>query len=396
MARTRRQRGRFRWLYYVVVALLVAGIATFGYLSYRGFQPGRNIASVFEPPFGGRQQVNVLVLGQDNAGQVRRSDTMMVFTVDLPNKRLAGFSVPRDFRVEVPGHDTEKINAAFSLGGKDLAKATLESTLGVTLDYYVLVDVAGLRKLVDAMGGVVIDVDRRMHYRDRSQDLLIDLRSGRQRLNGRQAEGYVRFRHDALGDLKRIQRQQAFMKAVMAQLLQPDKIVRFPAMLDAFMAAVKTDLTVRDLQAIKDVAQAQEGRPIEMKTLPGTPVNLHGISYLEPDWPACRELVGQIMHGWKALVTVLNGTTREGLGAAVADRLLEAGYRIEMVDNASQPVSVTKIIAYHKPESAHQIQKLLGYGEVVESGQPGPGVGADITVLLGEDARVSPRPLRPE
>jgi len=376
----------------VLIAVVVAcsGSAILYLVFAGGRSSARQIESLFTPPFGGRQQVDILVLGEDDSGEVRRSDTIIIAHLDLAQKRIAMVSVPRDFRVDMPGHGTQKVNAAFSLGGLDLTRATLERNLGIVLPYHVVITVSGLRRLVDAMGGVTINVDKRMHYRDRSQNLLIDLHPGVQRLNGRQAEGYVRFRHDALGDLKRIERQQRFLKAVAQQLLQKDNLLRLPALLQAFRKLVKTNLTVGDLQAVKQLAEEGAAQGLVAETLPGTPVNVKGVSYLEPDWPACREQIQHVFYGSKALVAVLNGTTVPGLAASVSQSLDEGGYTVETVANAPEQAERTQIIAYRKAESAYQIRKLLGYGEVIESPEQGAG-GADITVILGRDAFV-PRP----
>jgi len=382
---------RRRWPFYLVAALLLGAAAAFAYLSFLGMRPAQNLRSIFVPPFAGRPAVNILVLGADAAGEVRRSDTIIVAHVNLEQKRLAAFSVPRDFRVEIPGHGVQKINSAYSLGGVDLTRRTVESAFQLPIHYYVLVSTSGLRRLVEAMGGVMINVDKRMYYRDRSQGLLIDLRPGYQRLSGAQAEGFVRYRHDALGDLKRIERQQLFLKAVLAQALQPSKLRRMPAMLRAFTRAVQTDLTLRDLEATNRLAQELSGTDLPTATLPGTPVTVRGISYLEPDWAACRETISQVLHGSKALVAVLNGTGQEGQAAQVASRLEAQGYAIEAVGNAVAPAERTQIIAYRKPDSARQIQRILGFGEVIAS--PGGGTGgADVTVVLGADALGPPAP----
>jgi len=380
------QRPRRRWPYYLLACcLLAAGLLA--YLGYRGLQPSRNLRAIFQPPFDGRQQANILVLGEDSADQVHRSDTLLVAAVDLEGKRLAAFSVPRDFRVRIPGHGLQKINAAYSLGGVELTRDTLQTALELPIHYYVLVNVAALRQLVDAMGGVMINVDKRMYYRDRSQHLLINLRPGLQRLSGAQAEGFVRYRHDALGDLKRIQRQQLFLKAVLEQVFTPGKVRRLPAVLNAFLKVVQTDLTLRDLEAIKQLASEVRTQEITTATLPGTPTTVAGISYLEPDWAGCRETVEQVLHGAKAVVAVLNGTDQEGLAARVAEYLAKEGYRINVVANAGQRAEQTQLLAYRKPDSAYEIRALLGYGEVVASTAPSEG-GADIALVLGADARL--------
>ena len=118
----------------------------------------------------------------------------------------------------------------------------MADTLDVRIDYYVLLDFAAFEKLVDALGGVTIDVPKRMYYVDRAQKLIIDLQPGPQRLDGRRALGYVRFRHDALGDISlvdpasgqydgRVERQLQFVRAVAREVTKPRALLRMPRLL---------------------------------------------------------------------------------------------------------------------------------------------------------------------
>ena len=103
----------------------------------------------------------------------------------------------------IPGRGYNRINTAYAFGGPELARRTLEMWLGIDIDYYVVVDFAGFEHVVDTLGGVEIDVEKRMRYQDRAQGLYIDLRPGRQVLDGRQALHYIRYRADGLGDVSR-------------------------------------------------------------------------------------------------------------------------------------------------------------------------------------------------
>ena len=156
---------------------------------------------------------------------VGRSDTLMVATLDPKKDQAALMSVPRDTRVKIKGHGWDKINAAYAYGsakggpeaGEKLAQRTVEDFLGVNMDHYVVVNIQAFQKIIDAIGGIDIDVEKRMYYEDPWDDdggLIIDLQPGMQHMDGKTAVTYVRYR-DEEGDIGRIKRQQKFMKACM-------------------------------------------------------------------------------------------------------------------------------------------------------------------------------------
>ena len=139
----------------------------------------------------------VLIMGVDEReDDFGRSDTIMVAQLDSTNDRLALLSIPRDTRVLIRG-GYDKINAAYAYGGISLAKQTVEDFLDLEIDHYVIFNTSGLIKMLDAMGGIDIDVEKRMFYEDPWDDnggLYIDLRPGLQHMDGKTAMTYVRFR----------------------------------------------------------------------------------------------------------------------------------------------------------------------------------------------------------
>jgi len=347
--------------------------------------------SVFSRPFGGRRQVNVLLLGVDNVKRTGGlSDTIIVVSLDFQNDRIAAISIPRDFRVEIPGHGTNKINAAYSLGGLDLSIETVERFLQTTgrgpnrrIDHYMACSFEGFKRIVDAMGGVDIDVEKRMHYRDRSQGLYINLRPGRQRLKGEQALGYVRFRHTD-SDLRRIARQQKFLRETARQALQPARIARLPAVMAAVLRNVDTDMNLQDVRGMRELVEKVGADNVEMVQLPGVPRMDNGVSYLAPHWPAVSRLVAYAVDNQRPRVEVLNGTSEEGLGRRCADRLLASGYEVTIVANATYMHDSSRVIDHVGwPKQAQRIAKLLNCGRVSTDGKPSRW--ADITVIVGRD-----------
>src|SRR5690606_33450199 len=122
-----------------------------------------------------------------------RTDTMILFSWDKQTGTIGALSIPRDTRVQIPGRrGYDRVNAAHAIGGPELAVRTVEQLTGVDVDYYVRLDFEGFQRIVDTLGGVVIDVERAMHYSDSAQGLYIDLKPGIQLLDGAQALQYVR------------------------------------------------------------------------------------------------------------------------------------------------------------------------------------------------------------
>jgi len=171
--------------------------------------------------FGDKGHINVLILGCDEdrtKGGKRitnpnaRSDMMMVAKIDFDHKRISGISIPRDLEVSLPGHGRCKINASHALGGKLMAKSAVEDVLDTSIDKVVVLNFQAFQEMVDLVGGIDVFVKRDLIYHDRAGDLSIEIKSGRQHLNGYDAMGYVRYRHRD-SDFARQDRQKEFMLA---------------------------------------------------------------------------------------------------------------------------------------------------------------------------------------
>jgi len=200
-------------------------------------------------PFGDRETVTILALGTDREqGGRARSDTMLVGRVQLrPEFRARLVSIYRDTRARVPGYGTQKINAAMAFGGAALARETLKRNFDVAPDREVVVSLEAAEEVVNALGGVTVDVPRRMDYVDRAGGLEIHIPAGRQRLNGGEAVRFLRWRSDGRGDLGRVERQRTFLNALSREALHPLAILRWPVVLGAIQRHVKTDLTFHEV-----------------------------------------------------------------------------------------------------------------------------------------------------
>ena len=240
------------------------------------------------------QKSNILILGVDHAFG-SRSDTIMVLHIDPEAKTAGLISIPRDTLGVLPGRGLDKINHAFAYGGVELSKSTIEQFLGVEIPYYVVVDLSGIIKIIDELGGITLNVEKRMYYVDFAGDLNIDLQPGVQKLNGRQAMGYLRFRHSD-NDFKRIDRQQSFLTAMSKELMKRENILRSPQLFLTFLSYICTNMDSREILGLSLVLRsAQETGQIKMATVPGSDMMAGGVYYLKPNTERLHEIVQQYL-----------------------------------------------------------------------------------------------------
>ncbi|WGV28065.1 LCP family protein [Halotia branconii] len=332
------------------------------------------------------------------------SDVMLLLKFDPETKKVAMLSIPRDTRIEIEGHGTRKINAANLEGGPALTAKTVSNLLGgVGIDRYVRINVLGVGKLIDALGGVTVYIPKDMKYQDDSQHLYINLKAGKQHLNGDQALQLLRFRHDALGDIGRIQRQQMVLRALMDQTLNPVTVAQLPKILNVVKEHIDTNLTVEELVALVGFGVRTNRSNMQMLMLPGrfSEKNEYDASY----WLPSRRGIAKLMTQYFGLESVESSseiphfTDPGSLRVAIQDstgsdrsqlrpllRALErAGYRNVYISKPwSEPLEVTNIIAQQGDgESAESIRNSLGFGDVrVESTG---NLDSDISIQVGKD-----------
>jgi LCP family protein required for cell wall assembly len=289
--RKRRQRGP------VIVAIAVGlggGLLLSGPLaSFLNSNP-LEAASKLNNPFAawsGIGNQDILLLGTDVGGG--NTDVIASLRVDGGITRIT--QVPRDTYIEAEGYGPHKINALYSLGGTDLLKRELSRKLGRPISHHLIVNLSAIRRMADALGGIEVDVPKRMYYVDNSQGLYIDLQPGVQTLKGRDLEGFLRFRHDEMGDIGRLERQQLALKALFRKLTRPDQLVRLPMLLSAAGKDLRTDLGPMELGGLITVMGTTK---LETKRLGGRPFFREGLSYWDAEWPQ----------------PVLEGSTSDGSG----------------------------------------------------------------------------------
>jgi polyisoprenyl-teichoic acid--peptidoglycan teichoic acid transferase len=249
-------------------------------------------------PFIG--EANILVVGMDSAGGSHRSDTIMIVHVNPNDKTVSVVSIPRDTIMEVPGVGLTKVNHSFAYGGTNLTKRTLEDFFNIKIPFTVAINMDGLAKIIDTLGGLTINVEKRMYYVDYAGGLFVDLYPGIQHLNGRQALGYVRFRHDATGDIGRIVRQQKFVQALANRIITKKNVLSAPKVIISLLSNVNTNMQVRQILGMSlSMRQSFDMGGIKTTSLPGEPVMIDRIYYLRPDMEEVKQIASTMLRPHK-------------------------------------------------------------------------------------------------
>ncbi|NLT57429.1 MAG: hypothetical protein GXX99_00510 [Clostridiales bacterium] len=207
----------------------------------------------------------ILIGGTDFEGY--RTDAMILAMFDTGNKQLNLLQIPRDLFVET-GRDSRKANALYAYGKGPLMVSALSKELGLEIDHYVVINLSCFRKIVDSLGGVKLNVPFDIDYEDPYQDLYIHLKKGEQVLNGKQSEGFVRFRYGYLDmDIGRMNAQQLFLSALAKTVL--DNVTKIPGLITTLFQSMKTDMTVdfMSLRAMEALKLSLED--VRIFTLPG-------------------------------------------------------------------------------------------------------------------------------
>jgi LCP family protein required for cell wall assembly len=264
--------------------------------------PANPKADPYEPPeWEGTNRVNILLLGGDSRGleesEIPRSDTMMVASIDPVTKKAHLFSLLRDTYVRIPGHRSERINTAIVYGGPKLAMQTVSELTGLDIQYYVYTDFEGFVHLIDEIGGIEFEVEKDMHYTSRADgpEYDIDLKKGLQHMNGKTALQYVRFRHDALSDFARTDRQRKFMTAVAQELQSSTSIIRLPRILGAIDPYIESNLSVAEMIKLGALGYEAKAKQVAAVQLPPTKLlreeNVGGASVITVDEDDLQEFI---------------------------------------------------------------------------------------------------------
>ena len=326
------------------------------------------------------------------------SDSMLLLRFNPQTEQVVVLSLPRDTRTYVRGRLT-KLNEANREGGPALTAESVSDLLGgVAIDRYVRINVQGVEKLIDALGGVTVTVPEAMKYRDDSQHLYINLKAGEQKLDGNQALQFLRFRYDSKGDIGRIQRQQMFMRAMTEQVVNPATIARLPKILSVIQSNVDTNLSVEELLALMGYSAQVNRSNVQMLMLPGS-FSTHKefkLSYWLPNYTGIDTLVSQYFgqgdrrdstppEPSQVRIAIQDSTNNDVALQALMQTLRDSGYaNIHLDKHLREPLPISRIVAQQGDMATAEIlQRFLGVGEArVESTGD---LNSDITIQVGED-----------
>ncbi len=308
----------------IATVCAVAGFVYIQYIETQLHKGEKGLEKVISNPIGD-EPVNFLLLGSDARGKERaRTDTIILLHLDNKKKKATLVSIPRDMRVKIPGRSYDKINAAHSYGGPELIVRTVEDLTDFSIHHYVETDFNGFQKMVDALGGVDIYLDRPM--KDKMAGA--NFSSGYNTLDGAEALAFVRSRKTPRGDFDRVANQQKFLKALYSKAKAPTSLTKLPQLINIFADNTVTDLSASELLAFASLIRSIPAESIETVTLMGAGKKIRGVSYVVPDEEANEKILRRIKEGKSVeraalgqteilpkmvKVEILNGCGQEGL-----------------------------------------------------------------------------------
>ena len=249
-----------------------------------------------DPEFTNSKRINILLLGTT---QEQLSDTIMVASYDQDSQDIDIISVPRDTYHEREGYTdlgTKKINAAYWGDPVNSAQAVHEVLQGMPINYYAVIDYEGVANIVDAIGGVEVDVPFDMNYEKHSENppLIIHLKEGTQTLNGKDAVGYLRYRSGYRdGDYGRVNTQQDFVKRALKQSIG----LNLPNVAKAVVENVDSDVNLGTILNMANDVSEMDSDSISTYTLPGNSENYHGGSFFFCDYDQTEQMLKAIYQG---------------------------------------------------------------------------------------------------
>lgn len=280
--------------------------------------------------------INVLLLGCDSDYDTRkpvaikgtngRSDAIMIARVDFDAKTVKVLSIPRDTAVMVPNKGLHKINAAHAIGGPELTQETIKSVFGLDTDYYVRLNFDGFQKVVDAVGGVDVNVHKPLNYDDNWGNLHVHLKPGMQHLNGYRAMGYVRIRHSD-NDFMRAERQHEFLEALRDKVKQPSTFMKLPGAIEALTDNIKSNMTQDQMLTLGNFMRTLPRENIQLATLPCD----EGKSFVYVKVPESEEVIRKLFYDGSPVSISINVPAR-GTATAMTKRSRRSRTKKPVVD----------------------------------------------------------------
>ena len=349
---------------------------------------------------------NFVVAGVDEDGQ--RTDVILFCQYNEITKKLNLLQIPRDTKVETKRYD-KKINSAY--GSKDGIKSLsteIASITGIEPDKYIVVSFKAFRELIDAIGGVDVNVPFRMYYHDPVQNLTIDLLPGEQHLNGKQAEMYMRFRQNddgsgyKNGDIDRIAAQKEFYSIVADKLLTVKNVFKTHKLLKIFNDNVKMNFTGDEILSYIGEIPSFKKENIGIHTLPGEGKYVGSVSYFVHDEEKTKQIIEEnfSLDTQKELYKTVNPSKNRFIKVEVVNsssispeianvveivkkKLENHGFKVISAYNSEKIRDKSEIIDHNSKNGAAEILKI--YSDVKVFNDENPDSEADVTIYIGND-----------
>jgi LCP family protein required for cell wall assembly len=375
-------------------------------------------------PWDGVSRVNLLFMGLDfrdwEAGEIPRTDTMILFTLDPLNKTAGIISIPRDLWVNIPGFEYDKINTAYFLGeaykmpggGPELARQTVEELLGVPIQYFAQVDFQAFISLIDHIGGVSIDVPEEIKIDPLGKSNTVILKPGINDLSGELALAYARTRSTEGGDFDRSKRQQqvifAIREKVMRLNMMPTLVANANKIYGDISSGIRTNMTLEE--AVKLALKVLEVPESDIKhvVISGEYVTFakspDGLDILRPIPDKIRLLRDELFSSGVAVgpaalgkdilelaklenesISVQNGSSVSGLAASTAEYLRGQGLNVAEETNADYTVFSQVIIVGPKPYTLKYLVDLMKLNSASILNRFDPNAQIQIIMILGDD-----------
>jgi LCP family protein required for cell wall assembly len=358
-------------------------------------------------PWNGTDRITILAMGVDQrTTEAAHSDVMMVISLDPGNGHVSMLSIPRDTWVQLAEGGEGKINSAYAIGDGPYAKLVVANALGIPIDYYATLTFNGFKNLVDALGGVTIDVPAAIDDPTYPADvgfgyMPLHIRAGVQHMDGATALEYVRTRHeDPRGDVGRNDRQQNLLLALKQQALTPGTLLRLPAILAAFNKAVASDLPHDRLPEVLSLVSHAGNARLAHETLSpdngavSASTSWDGQWIFLPNWTVINEITARLLADPRlaaehASVEVQNGTTTTGLARMLGSVLQHDGFTLTGVSDAASTDHPRSEVIVHDRAVAYSARSLAAmlhatYAEAPATTTAGT-TAPQITVVVGAD-----------
>ncbi|MDZ4169809.1 MAG: LCP family protein [Coriobacteriia bacterium] len=374
-----------------------------------------------------QEPFTMLILGYDRRPPetVYRSDTVILAKLDPKTKQMWVLSIPRDTRVEIPGHGTRKINDAFALGGEELAVETVERFTGVKVNHYMGVNFKGFERAVDAMGGVWVDVPNEIDdiKADRSPGhRAAHIDAGYQLLDGEHALTFVRTRDYLDADVSRMKNQQTFFKAVADQVAKRTSPTKLPGIVSKVAPFISTDMSLMEMLRTASALRDAGSQRVYTATIGGEWSSPYivtdeenketllakfgaGEPFEKPEPSEEDSATADAPEGASekpptqpkdVSVTIRNGAGIAGCAKQASSVLKARAFDVRDVGNAGQFVYDKTLIVFKGDRAAAElVASVLPRGTKIVESRGMYAYDSEILVVIGKDWDVAKLPLTP-